>query len=568
MCSNTTERNPKRMLCKIYSKMSSFASTPFGGGGGASADTCASTPEDLEFSCAANFGYEETSVCIDTNKRLGKGASKEVFLLTQCRDFASELKKFKLFKQVGSRPIDPKSYVMAIMSATTKNDLSEYLDEFFFSVEIHRCGIPMIKIHLCIVEIIFQDGTSDTITFDRNDYTVAGIDNSVFVKTFNANQAIKSAIDRNVKEYKVYFFEERGYELQTIIDSSEAAVNDFVRRVATQYLPLDFKLENILISLGNNNNNQLVLCDADKQFFIPRAELITFFNYDCSEGIIQYMLSLLYIDYYLYNKNRNHKLIALFGYLDDNKLKQQLLNPQFLLFLAQNMLALERDVSKPNVFTAQCNAVRYLAHYTELFDPTKYPIYKDTPTNGLYGIMRLHLLDVQPAYPHRDFYGALDGAFATMQMPKDVEQMSKNFVIHMLHCAFPPSPSSSSSSSSLSPYSLQASLTRIEQEFFERLRKNVDYLSTIKDEGAATLLDYPNVYSAVHTYKLNKKQNGNLTNYKRLTRKINEDVQKAMTEAMEKPKGNKVKKTRKGGKPRNKKTHKRSCKKTRRRSHF
>lgn len=533
--------------------MSSFASTPFGG----APPTCASTLENLEFSCDAKDGYAETSVYIDTNKPIGKGASKEVFLLTQNHASVSE---FEVFTQVGRRPIYPNSYVMAIMTATKKKELTEYLDEFFFSVEIHRCGIPMIKIHLCIVEIIFQDGTSDTITFDRNDYTVAGIDNSVFVKTFNANQAIESAIDRNVKEYKVHFFEERGYELQTIIDSSEAAVNDFVRRVATQYLPLDFKPANFLIS---PRNNQLVLCDADKQFFIPRAELITFFNYDCSEGIIQYMLSLLYIDYYLYNKNKNHKLINLFGYLDDNKLKQQLLNPQFLLFLAQNMLKLQQNANKTDVFTAQCNGVRFLAHYTELFDPTKYPIYKDTPTNGLYGIMRLHLLDVQPAYPHGDFYGALDGAFATMQMPKDVEQMSKNFVIHMLHCAFPPSPSSSSSSSLL-----QASLTRIEQEFFERLRKNVDYLSTIKDEGAATLLDYPNVYSAVHAYKLNKKQNGNLTNYKRLTRKINEDVQKAMTEAMEKPKGNKVKKTRKGGKPRNKRTCKKTCKKTRRRSHF
>ena len=106
--------------------MSSFA--PLGGGGGAI------TIEDLEFSDGVKQGYEVTSVYIDTNKRIGKGGSKEVFL-TQNRAFASEIKEFKVFKKVGSSPIDPKSYVIAIMSATTREDLSECLNEFFFSVE-------------------------------------------------------------------------------------------------------------------------------------------------------------------------------------------------------------------------------------------------------------------------------------------------------------------------------------------------------------------------------------------------------------------------------------------------
>ena len=118
--------------------MSSFAGTPpFGGGGGGGGavtlPSCATTPEDLEFSAGAKDGYAETSVCIDTGKLIGKGSSKKVFLLTQCRAFASEIKEFKVFKKVGSRPIDPNSYVMAIMSATTKEDLSECLNEFFFS---------------------------------------------------------------------------------------------------------------------------------------------------------------------------------------------------------------------------------------------------------------------------------------------------------------------------------------------------------------------------------------------------------------------------------------------------
>ena len=185
--------------------MSGFASAPFGGGGG---DTCASTLENLEFNCKTEDGYAETSVCINTDKRLGKGASKEVFLLTLCRDFASELKKFKLFKQVRSRPIDKNSYVMAIMTARSKEDLSECLDEFFFSVQIHRCGIPMIKVHLCIVEIAFNDDTSKTITFDRNYYTDPRRYNSVIVKTTYANEAIQSAINNKpVKKYKVHFFE-------------------------------------------------------------------------------------------------------------------------------------------------------------------------------------------------------------------------------------------------------------------------------------------------------------------------------------------------------------------------
>ena len=69
----------------------------------------------------------------------------------------------------------------------------------------------MIKVHLCIVEIIFRDGTSGTITFDRNYHTPEGRDNSVGVKTTNAKQAIVSEINgRNVKKYNVHFFEERG----------------------------------------------------------------------------------------------------------------------------------------------------------------------------------------------------------------------------------------------------------------------------------------------------------------------------------------------------------------------
>lgn len=551
--------------------MRSFASTPFGGGGGGA---CATSLENLEFSCDAKHGYTETSVYINPDKPIGKGASKEVFLLTQNSDSASEIKEFEVFKQVRSKSIDPNSYVMAIMSARKKKELTEYLDEFFFSVQIHRCGIPMIKIHLCIVEIIFQDGTSDTITFDRNDYTVAGIDNSVFVKTFNANQAIAETIDRNVKKYKVHFFEERGYELQSIIESSEEEVNDFVRKVGAQYLALDFKPANFLIS---PRNNQLTLCDADKQFFIPRAELMTFFKYDCSEGIIQYMLSLLYIDYYLYNKNKNHNLIALFEYLDDNKLKQQLLNPDFLLFLAKNMLALQQNANKTDVFTTQYNGVRFLAHYTELFDSNIYQIDNNTPTNGLYGIMRLHLLHVQPvsdpSYPHRDFYSALDGAFAIMQMPKDVEQMSKNFVIHMLHCAFPPSqivftPSSSPPSSpSSSPYSLQASLAQIQLEYIKRFHENVNYLSTIKDEGGLTSLSSRS-FIPVHAFRLNAKQNGSKKNLKEIVKELNTNYEKHESKNKKKlglPTGATA---RKGGKPRNKKTHKRSCKKARRQSNI
>lgn len=543
--------------------MTSFASAPLGGGG--APPTSASTLENLEFSCDAKDGYAETSVCIDINKRLGKGASKEVFLLTRCR---ASIKEFKLFKQVRSRQIDPNSYVMAIMTARSKEDLSECLNEFFFSVQIHRCDIPMIKVHLCIVEIIFQDGTSGTITFDRNYYTDPGRDNSVSVKTTHANAEIQLAINNKpVKTYKVHFFEERGYDLQTTLDSNEAAVNNFVRRVAAQYLAFDFKPENCLISLGNNNNNQLVLCDADKQFFIPVAEVNTFFNYDCSEGIIQYMLSMLYINYYLYNKNRNHKLINLFIYLDDNKLKQQLLNPNFLLFLAKNMFELEKYVSKPNVFTAKLNIVRYLAYYTKLFDPDMHQIDNNTSPNGLYGIMRLYLLDVQRAtvtsYPHGDFYSALDGTFVTMSMSEDVAKMTKNLVIHMLHCAFPPSQFFPPSSSQ-SPYSLQVSLAQIEQEFFERFNDNVNYLSTIEDQGGLTSLSSRS-FIPVRAYKQNEEQNGTKKNFKKLVEELNK---LAKEKAMEKPKGNKIKKTTKGGKPRNKKTHKRSCKKARRRSHF
>ena len=529
--------------------MSGFASAPLGGGGAS-----ASTLENLEFSCETKDGYAETSVCIDTNKRFRKGASKEVFLLTRCRD---SIKEFKLFKQVGSIPIDPNSYVMAIMTARSKEDLSECLDEFFFSVQIQRCGIPMIKVHLCIVEIIFQDDTSKTsktITFDRNYYTNPGRDNSVGVKTYNAYTEIQLAINNKpVKKCKVHFFEERGYDLQTTLDSNEAAVNNFVIKVAAQYLALDFKSENCLISLGNNNNNQLVLCDADKQFFIPVAEVNTFFIYDCSEGIIQYMLSMLYINYYLYNKNRNNKTIKLFGYLDDNKLKQQLLNPNFLLFLAKNMIELEQDRVEDGVFTAKLNIVRYLAYYTKLFDPDMHQIDNNTTTNGLYGILRLYLLDVQRAYHHTDFYSALDGAFATMQMPKDVEQMSKNLVIHLLHCAFPPSASSSSSL-------LQASLTRIEQEFFKRFRDNVDYLSTIEDQGGLTSLGSRS-FIPVRAWQINSKKNGTNKNFKELVAELNKLAKK---KAMEKPKGTRATKTKKGGKPRNKKT----CKKARRRSHF
>ena len=322
-----------------------FASIPpFGGGGGGGGavtlPSCASTLEDLEFSCEAKHGYAETSVCIDIDKPIGKGSSKKVFLLTQNSDSETE---FKIFKKVGSRPFDPNSYVMAIMSATTKKELTECLDEFFFSVQIHRCDIPMIKIHLCIVEIIFHDSTSYTITFDRNDYTVAEKDNSVLIQTSTAIEQIDSFCTdifktekTTKKEYKVHFLEERGYNLKTTNESSEEKVIKFVTDVAKQYLALDFKSDNCLISL-RNNNNQLVLCDADKQFFIPIAEVNAFFNYDCREGIIHYMLSLLYIDYYLYNKNKNSNLIALFGYLDENKLKQQLLNSEFLLFLAKNM---------------------------------------------------------------------------------------------------------------------------------------------------------------------------------------------------------------------------------------
>ncbi len=547
--------------------MSGFASAPLGGGG--APPTCASTLENLEFSCAANFGYAETSVCIDTDKRLGKGASKEVFLLTRCRDFASELKKFKLFKQVGSRPIDKNLYVMAIMTARSKEDLSECLNEFFFSVQIHRCGIPMIKVHLCIVEIIFNDDTSVTITFDRNYYTVARIDNSVGVKTTHANEAIQSAINNKpVKTYKVHFFEERGYDLRTTLHPNEAAVNEFVRRVAAQYLAFDFKPENILISLGNNNNNQLVLCDADKQFFITVAEVNAFFNYDCSEGIIQYMLSMLYINYYLYYKNRNDSAIALFGYLDDNKLKQQLLNPQFLLFLAHNMFALEQNRVEDGVFTAKLNIVRYLAYYTKLFDPQTHEI---DSTNDLYIILRLYLSDVQratsPSYPHTNFYGDLDSAFAimSMQMSEDVAKMTKNLVIHLLHCAisssqfFLPSPSPSQS-----PYSLQTSLAQIEQEYIKRFRENVDYLSIIEDQGGLTSLGSRS-FGPVRAWQINSKQNGTNTDLKKIVAELNK---LAKEKAMKKPKGTKVKKTNKGGKPRNKKTHKRSCKKTRRRSHF
>ena len=428
----------------------------------------------------------------------------------------------------------------------------------------------MIKVHLCIVEIIFRDGTSGTITFDRNYHTPEGRDNSVGVKTTNAKQAIVSEINgRNVKKYNVHFFEERGYELQTTLDPSEPAVNDFVRKVGAQYLALDFKPENCLISL-RNNNNQLVLCDADKKLFIPVAELMTFFQYDCNKGIIQYMLSLLYINYYLYNKNRNHKLINLFGYLGDNELKQQLLNPQFLSFLAQNMIALQQNSSGDGVFTAKLNIVRYLAHYTKLFDSDMHTI---NSTKDLYTIMRLYLVDVQrasdPSYPHRDFYSALDGAFATMQMQdKDVEQMTKNLVIHMLHCAFSPS-SFFLPSPSPARYSLQASLSRIEQEFFERFRDNVNYLSIIEDQGGLTSLGSRS-FIPVRAYKQNEEQNGTNKNFKELVAELNKLAKK---KAMEKPKGNKVKKTKKGGKPRNKKTHKRApcrktCKKARRRSDF
>jgi len=73
--------------------MSSFA--PLGGGGGAI------TIEDLEFSDGVKQGYEVTSVYIDTNKRIGKGGSKEVFL-TQNRAFASEIKEFKVFKKLAA----------------------------------------------------------------------------------------------------------------------------------------------------------------------------------------------------------------------------------------------------------------------------------------------------------------------------------------------------------------------------------------------------------------------------------------------------------------------------------
>ena len=486
--------------------INSISASPFGGGGGGAitigAGTCATTLEDLEFSDGVKQGYEVTSVYIDTNKRIGKGGSKEVFLLTQNSDSASEIKEFKVFKKVGSSPIDPNSYVIAIMSAKTTEDLSECLNEFFFSVEIHRCGIPMIKVHLCIVEIIFHDGTSGTITFDRNYHTSEGRDNSVGVKTTNANEAIAQIINKPVKKYNVHLFEERGYELQTTLDPSEPAVKDFVTRVGRQYLALDFKPENCLISLRNNNH--LVLCDADKKLFIPVAELNTIFN-DCHEGIIQYMLSLLYINYYLYNKNRNHKLINLFIYLGDNELKQQLLNPQFLLFLAQNMIALQQDFVKDGVFTAKLNIVRYLAHYTKLFDSDMHTI---NSTKDLYTIMRLYLVDVQrasdPSYPHRDFYSALDDAFATIQMQdKDIENMTKNLVIHMLHCAFSPS-SFLSSSPSPSGYSLQASLSRIEHEYFKKLRENVNFLSRIQDNGGVTLLKHPHVYSALHALELQK----------------------------------------------------------------
>ena len=115
--------------------INSISASPFGGGGGGAttigAGTCATTLEDLEFSAGAKDGYEVTSVYIDTNKRIGKGGSKEVFLLTQNSDSASEIKEFEVFKKVGSSPIDPKSYVIAIMSAKTTEDLSECLNEFF-----------------------------------------------------------------------------------------------------------------------------------------------------------------------------------------------------------------------------------------------------------------------------------------------------------------------------------------------------------------------------------------------------------------------------------------------------
>ena len=562
--------------------INSISASPFGGGGGGAitigAGTCASTLEDLEFSDGVKQGYEVTSVYIDTNKRIGKGGSKEVFLLTQNSDSASEIKEFKVFKKVGSSPIDPNSYVIAIMSAKTTEDLSECLNEFFFSVEIHRCGIPMIKVHLCIVEIIFHDGTSGTITFDRNYHTPEGRDNSVGVKTTNAKQAIAQIFNKPVKKYNVHFFEERGYELQTTLDPSEPAVNDFVRKVGAQYLALDFKPENCLISLRNNNNNQLVLCDADKKLFIPVAELMTFFQYDCHEGIIQYMLSLLYINYYLYNKNKNHKLINLFGYLGDNELKQQLLNPDFLLFLAKNMIALQQNLSKDDVFAAKLNIVRYLAHYTKLFDSDMHTI---NSTKDLYTIMRLYLVDVQrasdPSYPHRDFYSALDDAFATIQMQdKDIENMTKNLVIHMLHCAFSPS-SFLSSSPSPSGYSLQASLSRIEHEFFERFRNNVNYLSTIEDQGGLTSLGSRS-FIPVRAYKLKKL--GSKKNFKKLVEELNNEFEKYGSK--NKKHGSKNKKKlglqtgateKKGGKPRNKKTHKRTpcrktCKKAHRRSYF